>query len=195
MSVSKFPAERKPTFIPVGQSASYAFPDTVNAGMYLIETDTTQSIAASNCYVTSAEGFRFGATIRGGQGYLPLPISADSISITSGTFPMPITLTKMDYLLGAAPSASVNEYVQGSLSFIVDLPAGSSGFRYYWSNGTSASQSGSVASVALPVSLPTNVGIAAIDQNGVITSVNGKTVPVRYFEFTSSSTFLSLIHI
>lgn len=191
MSVSKFPAERAPAFIPAGTSGSYSFPEPVQPGMYLVETDTTQSISSANFYIETAEGFRVGATIRGGQGYIAIPIEADTVYVNSGTFPLPITISSRDYELLAAPSAIVEEYQPNQIAFDVVLPAGSSAFRVYWPDGTSASYSGTSASVAKPgaISYPFDVGVAAIDSNAIAGRIAAYSVEALFTAFLASGTF------
>lgn len=192
MSISKFPAERNPNFIPAGASGSYGFAEPIEAGMYLVETDTTQNISSSDFYVETSEGFRIGAAIRGGQGILAVPLAADTVYVNSGTFPLPLTFESRDYNLIEAPSASINEYVEGSLEVLVGYSSGATEVaQIYWPDGTSASMSGSAASFSIPggLSAPLNVGVAQLDTNSVAGAINTISVAVTWFEFLSSSVF------
>lgn len=195
MSISKFPAGPKaPSFIPAGASGSYSFPEPVDAGMYLLETDTTQNIAATDLYIETSEGFRVGAAVRGGRGFISIPVAAETIYINSGTFPLPVTISKQEYSLLQAPtSASFNEYSLGDLEVLVDLPSGATDAILFWPNGTSASFSGSAASLSIPggLSYPINVGIAAYDENAVIGKIYvSNDISQTWYEYLSSDVFI-----
>lgn len=203
MAINKFPPESvgatEQQFIPAGVAGSYATSEILTPGVYRISTDTTQNISAANFFIQSPEGFKFGAPIRGGQGYLPVPVSASVVNIAAGTFPLPINLEKAEYAVLDAPSASISDYLPASLSFNVDLPAGSPGFNVYWPNGTNASFSGSTASVAVPAAvLPdpatvqgVKIAIAARDANNVIGQTDVTTLTAQY-PFIAAATAMSV---
>lgn len=189
MSIAKFPAEKKDKFIPAGESGSYETSQTLQPGIYIVETDTTQNLSASNFYVVTDDGFKFESPIRGGLGYIELPLPARNVNVTAGTFPLPINFRESAYAMTTPVSASITDYLPASLSFAVDLPEGSSGFNVYWTDGSSASISGSAASLAVPTSiLPTpvanvnglKVAVGARDANNVISKIDVATLTAVY---------------
>ena len=188
MSIGKIPAERLDYFVPAGQSGSYVTSRTLQAGVYLVETDTSQDISASNFYVESAEGFRFAAPIKGGQAYVVVPTASNTVQLAAGAFPVPLNFQKSDYALEARPSASYSEYAPAELFIEVGLPDGATGFSVYWPDGTSASVSGSSGSVTVPPTAMDNppvingvaAGFAVIDTNNVVGQMDTQSLVGTY---------------
>lgn len=195
MSVSKFPISGTGNehAIAAAAAGSFSLGRVAAPGLYLIETDTTQSIDASAFYVESLEGFQYttASVIRGGLSYVSLATSSDTIGLTSASFPVAINLRATDYALAPQVDASITDLNAASLQFLVPLPAGSDSFIVYWPNGDNASVSGSAASVTVPGAiLPSSgsmnftVGVSVYDAAGV----PGRA---EVTDFVSASTYTS----
>ena len=196
MAVNKISSIPSGVFLPAGASGSQQLDRVLFPGMYEIETDTTQSINASAFYLETQEGFRVGATIRGGKSYLTVSSPSDLIYIDSGTFPMAVTFTRTAYAIEPAPSASATQFDSLEdtriLDFQVDLPTDAIGLQLYWADGSSASFSSSAASVSLPIGIdfPTDVGFAALDPRSVPGKTTSINVEPSLFIFLSSDAFI-----
>jgi hypothetical protein len=89
---------------PVGSTGTYNLAVPLTPGLYKITTDTTQSFSTAQLYFATSEGFRFGAVVRGGQGYVAVPQTVTTVTFASGTFPLLIGFEKFDsYQLIQAP--------------------------------------------------------------------------------------------
>jgi hypothetical protein len=188
---------------PVGSTGTYNLAVPLTPGLYKITTDTTQSFSTAQLYFATSEGFRFGAVVRGGQGYVAVPQTVTTVTFASGTFPLLIGFEKFDsYQLIQAPinpqfsySSPLSPYT-GSVSFTA--PPGATSIGIYWPNGTFTdfSSTSSPQSITYPTA-PTYASaypalLVAKDANGVWGLGFLNADPFPFAVYTSSGTFTAL---
>lgn len=115
MAINVFPIPSTAATTAVGWTAGVAgtfdLSSTLSAGTYLIKTDSTQTMTIT---LKSATGHNFTGTIRGGSGFISLPIAATQITIPGSlTYPFGIEITPISVTQLAAPTS-------GALSLGVD---------------------------------------------------------------------------
>lgn len=115
MAINVFPIPSSAAVTPTGWTAGVAgtfdLSSTLAAGTYLIKTDTTQTMTIT---LKSATGHNFTGTIRGGSGFISLPIAATQITIPGSlTYPFGIEITPISVIQLAAPTS-------GALSLGID---------------------------------------------------------------------------
>ena len=107
MAINVFPIPSSAAVTPTGWTAGVAgtfdLSSTLAAGTYLIKTDTTQTMTIT---LKSAAGHNFTGTIRGGSGFISLPIAATQITIPGSlTYPFGIEITPISVIQLAAPTS------------------------------------------------------------------------------------------
>ena len=86
-----------------GVAGTFDLSSTLSAGTYLIKTDSTQTMTIT---LKSAAGHNFSGTIRGGSGFISLPIAVTQITIPSSlTYPFGIEITPISVTQLAAPTS------------------------------------------------------------------------------------------
>jgi hypothetical protein len=121
MGINVFPVPSSAAVTPTGWTAgvagTFALSSTLAAGTYLIKTDATQTMSIS---LQDATGHIFGGTIRGGSGFISVPVSVNQIVIPSGvTYPFgieitPISVTQLDAPTSGALSLGANGVMTGT---------------------------------------------------------------------------------
>lgn len=206
MGISQFPPISIGASVsvePIGSTGTYTLAVPLTPGLYKITTDTSQSLNTSQLYFQTAEGFRFGAVVRGGQGYVSVPQTITTITFTSGTFPLLIGFEKFDsYSLIAAPNtnnSSVTYYpalTTPKLDLSFTAPSGATSMGIYWPNGTFTDLN-TTTSPKTSITMPTTPSVAeeykflvvAKDSKGVWGLGTLIDRPYPYQVFTSSGTF------
>ena len=107
MAINVFPIPSTAATTAVGWTAGVAgtfdLSSTLSAGTYLIKTDSTQTMTIT---LKSAAGHNFSGTIRGGSGFISLPIAATQITIPGSlTYPFGIEITPISVIQLAAPTS------------------------------------------------------------------------------------------
>lgn len=107
MAINVFPIPSTAATTAVGWTAGVAgtfdLSSTLAAGTYLIKTDSTQTMTIT---LKSAAGHNFSGTIRGGSGFISLPIAATQITIPGSlTYPFGIEITPISVTQLAAPTS------------------------------------------------------------------------------------------
>ena len=107
MAINVFPVPSSAAVTPTGWTAGVAgtfdLSSTLAAGTYLIKTDTTQTMTIT---LKSAAGHNFSGTIRGGSGFISLPIAVTQITIPGSlTYPFGIEITPISVIQLAAPTS------------------------------------------------------------------------------------------
>ena len=201
MAVTRLVAAAGESVQPVGSSGTYTLAVALDPGLYKITTDTSQTLSTAQLYFQTAEGYRFGAAVRGGQGYVAIPQTVTTVTFTTGTFPLLIGFQKFaSYSLIAAPTGISVDFTTAFSPYLGDVsftpPAGATSIGVYWSNGTFtdfATTTSPKTSVTLPTA-PTGgdvypMLIVAKDANGVWGLGSGNTDPFPFYTFTTSGTF------
>lgn len=121
MGINVFPIPSSAAVTPTGWTAgvagTFALSSTLAAGTYLIKTDATQTMTIS---LQDATGHIFSGTIRGGSGFISVPVSVNQIVIPSGlTYPFgieitPISVTQLDAPTSGALSLGSNGVMTGT---------------------------------------------------------------------------------
>jgi len=191
---------------PFASAGTYTLDRALPAGLYRIRTDTTQSLTAAQLYFQSADGYRFGAVIRGGQGYVSIPLELSTIVFTTGTFPLLLSMELIPtYNLMEAPAtaaASVTYFPGGSASLTTPqmnlaytAPAGATSVGIFWRNGTftdfssTTSPAASVTLAGSPTAGPYAFLVAARDAKGVWGLGTEISKPWPFTVFNASGTF------
>jgi len=201
MAISRLVAPSGASVQPVGGTGTYTLSVALTPGLYKITTDTVQSFSAAQLYFETAQGFRFGAVIRGGQGFVAIPLTVTTVTFTTGTFPLLIGFERFSsYSLAPAPSNVTFTYTTPvspfGYSITMTAPAGATSLGMYLPNGTFTdfgNTTGGPYTGNLPSS-PTSgqafpALIVAKDANGVFGSghLNNNIFP--FFTFNSSGNF------
>jgi hypothetical protein len=119
MAINVFPIPSSAAVTPTGWTAGVAgtfdLSSTLAAGTYLIKTDTTQTMTIS---LQDATGHTFSGTIRGGSGFISVPVAVTKIVIPSGlTYPFGIEIVPISVTQVAAPvSASLSFGINGVMT-------------------------------------------------------------------------------
>ena len=178
MSVQQIPPGGATTVQPLGATGTYTLSVPLSPGLYRITTDTTQTFTAAQLYFPTVDGFRFGAVIRGGQGYVALPVGVTQVVLTAGTFPLLLGFQKFStYNLIDAPVATISWLSSASFAAASDwskavisytVPPGSTGVGFYSTNGNFTDLGG--VSSPQTITLP-----GGTDYSGYITGFAGGT--------------------
>lgn len=206
MGISLFPPASTTSSVsvqPVGALGTYTLSTSLTPGLYKITTDTSQSLNSSQLYFETDAGFRFGAVVRGGQGYVSIPTTVTSITFSAGTFPLLIGFEKFDsYELISAPSSTQIDFLSPTSPYSVDItytpPANAVSVGAYWSNG-SFTDFGNTSGLRT-LNLPTapvygekyDALIVAKDENGVWGLGDLPQDIFPFAVFTSSGTYTPL---
>lgn len=200
MSVAQIPAGGKPSVQPIAAIGTYTLAVPLLPGLYRITTDTTQTFTTAQLYFQTAAGYRFGAVVRGGEGYVAIPETVTTVTLTSGTFPLLLGLERFSsYTLIAAPTNLAWTY-GGPSSTTVDLaftlPAGATGIGLYWTNGTFvdlATTTSPKTGISLPSTPLLGVTFPALavakDANGVFGLGGNPSGAFPWQTFTTSGTY------
>lgn len=202
MSIQQFPPGGGSTVQPVGALGTYTLAVALTPGLYKVTTDTTQTFTTAQLYFQTAAGYRFGAAVRGGEGYVAIPETVTSVTFTSGTFPLLIGFQRFSsYNLLAAPTNLAWSYVTSSgtvANLAFTPPAGATSIGIYWRNGTflDLATTTSPATGVTLVGGPASFGqifpalIAARDANGVwCLGAEPTTGAFPYQTFNTSGTY------
>lgn len=210
MAVSRIVQASSSSAQPIGATGTYTLAAPLSPGLYRITTDTTQSFSTAQLYFQTAQGYRFGAAIRGGQGYVAIPLTVTSITFTSGTFPLLVGFELFSsYKLIDAPQVSDNDITfypnltgTNLMDLAFSLPAGAAGIGIYWTNGTFTDLS-TTTSPKLNITLPSTpvsgaqypFMVVAKDSNGVfgLGTATNKLYP--FTVFNSSGTWTKPINV
>jgi len=85
-----------------GVAGTFTLSNSLAAGTYLIKTDTTQTMTIS---LQDATGHTFSGTIRGGSGFISVPVTVTKIVIPGSlTYPFGIEITPISVIQLAAPT-------------------------------------------------------------------------------------------
>lgn len=204
MAISKVSSQAATTVIPIGGSGTYTLSAPLDPGLYRITTDTSQTFTATQLKFLTNEGYAFGAEVRGGQGYVAIPSTVNSVVLSSGTFPLLLGFEKFpSYALAPAPTTSAasvswNATLVGDpnfdLGFTADAAATDVGI--YWSDGsftslgtTTSPKTGIVAKPTAAVGSPTTFLVVQTDANGVYGYGTEVTSEYPYIVFTTSGTY------
>lgn len=153
MGVNVYPTPSSETVVygyPGAQSGTFALAAALDAGVYFIETDTTQSytLALQNSTYT----FKFTGTMRGGSGTIVAPYAVDQIIFPAGiTFPIGVKITKLSApMIGAITSPAFSwDTPKTTGDFTASaFPAGATGLGIWLNNGTFVSTSSTSTSQA-----------------------------------------------
>jgi hypothetical protein len=158
-----------------GDAASQTFPATaagtytlstpLAAGLYEITTDNSQS--SFTLGIQTESGYRFTGTIRGGKGYISVPVTSTKIVIPAGmTYPANINIRLGSYTMLSAPTSVSSSFPVVGVDETVEFtaPLGSTDIVAYWRNGSSTAFS----STTSPKTSLTNPTITATGQTGYI---------------------------
>jgi hypothetical protein len=107
MGINVFPVPSSTAVTPTGWTAgvagTFTLSSTLAVGTYIINTDATQTMTIS---LQDATGHTFSGTIRGGSGFISVPVSVNQIVIPSGlTYPFGIEITSISVTQLAAPTS------------------------------------------------------------------------------------------
>lgn len=100
-----------------GVAGTFTLSNSLAAGTYLIKTDTTQTMTIS---FQNATGHIFSGTVRGGSGFISVPVTVTKIIIPGSlTYPfgieiVPISVTQLDAPTSGALSLSINGVITGT---------------------------------------------------------------------------------
>lgn len=100
-----------------GVAGTFTLSSSLAAGTYLIKTDTTQTMTIS---LQDATGHTFSGTIRGGSGFISVPVTVTKIVIPGSlTYPfgieiVPISVTQLAAPTNGALSLGVNGVITGT---------------------------------------------------------------------------------
>ena len=188
---------------PIGSAGTYVLSTPLQPGLYRVTTDTTQSLSASQLYVQTSQGFRFGSVVRGGQGYLSVPQTTASLTFTTGTFPLLVGFERfLSYNLISAPTSVSFTYTSPLTPFTASIsyavPSGAASMGVYWPNGTfpGLPASATTASVTLPTTPTFGVVypalVVAMDSKGVWGLGAPNVDPFDFAVFTSSGSFTTI---
>lgn len=129
---------------PFTATGTYTLSRALPAGFYRITTDTVQAFTAAQLYFQTTTGYRFGVVVRGGQGYVSIPLPVEQVVFGSGTFPLLLGMELIPaYPLIAAPTTTNANVTWGNpvtvnqtFSLAFTLPPTATGIGIYWRNGT-----------------------------------------------------------
>lgn len=184
---------------PIGASGSYALQTPMTPGLYRIGMDTTQSLSSAQLFFQTSGGFRFGAAVRGGEGYVSIPQGVASVIFTAGTFPLLLSHERiLSYNLISAPASVSFTYAPltpWSTTISYAVPAGATSMGIYWADGTFTdfAKTTSPHTMNLPYA-PTSGSVfpglvVAKDANGVwgLGTENASRFP--FYLYTTSQTY------
>ena len=188
---------------PLGASGTYTLTQTLQPGLYRITTDTTQTFTAVQLYFQTTDGFRFGAVVRGGEGYVAIPLAVDQVVFTTGTFTLLLGMERLgNYSLIDAPTNVSFTYsgafspVTATVSFTA--PPLASRVGIYWSNGTFtdfATTTSPQTAVSIPVTPTGGVAVPALvvarDPNGVWGRGTLNPTLYSFYVYTTSGNFVT----
>jgi hypothetical protein len=207
MSIEQIPARQAAggaviSWNPIPATGTYALQEPLDAGLYRVVTDTTQSIASASVKILGSSGYQFGSiAIRGGLGYVAVADTAASFSVNAGTFPLLIGFEKLEtYALRSAPTNVSADYTSASAPYTFTAsytaPPGAASIGIFWPNGTftnygaaSGSFSGSLVGITPTSGSTVSFIIAASDANGIFGIGASASEPFPYYLFTSSGTY------
>jgi hypothetical protein len=132
-----------------GVAGTFLLSNTLSAGTYIINTDTTQSMTIS---LIDSNGHAYAGTIRGGSGFINVSTSVNQIKIPGSlTYPFGITINQVAVPQLAAPtSLSLSFSVAGITGTWGSVPSGATGAVLFTTTGDvinfSSTASGAVAS-------------------------------------------------
>lgn len=107
MGINVFPIASTAAVTPTGWTAgvagTFTLSNSLAAGTYLIKTDTTQTMTIS---LQDATGHNFSGTIRGGSGFISVPVTVTKIVIPGSlTYPFGIEIVPISVTQLAAPTS------------------------------------------------------------------------------------------
>ncbi len=178
MGFSIFPAPTAVSGDPASQtfaaasSGTYNLSSSLSAGLYEITTDTSQS-SFSIGFKTSG-GHIFYGTVRGGKGFVSVPVTVTQIVLPALTYPLNINIRLGSFTQIAAPtSVSYLFTVGNTATYTFTAPSGATDIVAYFADGTSSafgtttSPKTSVTTPGAANSSPTVI-LVAKDASGVI---------------------------
>lgn len=186
----------------IASTGTHALGFTMEQGIfYKVTTDTTQSLNATQFTLLSDDGYKVGAVIRGGLGYIAPPFSSASVSLTAGTYPMVLEFEELEYSLIEAPVITGMDFTSLGSPYTFDLtytaPANATSIGIYWPNGTfvdTTSTSGSYSGTTPTTPTfgdPYPFLLAAKDANGVWGAAATSSTAYPFTTFTTSGTFVT----
>lgn len=203
MSIQRISQSSALTVQPIGASGTYTLSVALEPGFYRLTTDTTQNLSTTQLLFQTTGGYKFGAAVRGGLGYVAVPVRCEQVQFTAGTFPLLLGMERIStYNLIAAPTVSNSDVtwtplptVKFDLAFT--LPPTATGIGIYWSNGT-FTDLGTTTSPKTAITPPTTptfataypMMIVAKDANGVwgLGQVINPALPYQVFTINGTYT-------
>lgn len=123
---------------PIEASGTYALSTTLEAGVYSVTGDSSQSLIF---YVKNSSGYQFPLELRGGRGRVYIPISSTQIVAPAGTYPIILGFEKINISVPVTPAATfawdASNINTAKGTFTFSMPSGSAQTRVYWEDGTS----------------------------------------------------------
>lgn len=201
MAVTRLVQASSVSVQPVGSTGTYTLAVPLTPGLYKITTDTSQNFSTGNLYFQTQAGYRFGAVVRGGQGYVAVPETVTTVTFGTGSFPLLIGFEKFSsYSLIAAPTNLNLDFTSAASPYTFSLgftpPSGATSIGVYWSNGTftDLSTTTSPATGTLVGGTPSAGAtfpmlVVAKDANGVWGLGASPQQVFSYYVFTASATY------
>ena len=143
-----------------GVAGTFLLSNTLSAGTYIINTDTTQSMTIS---LIDSNGHAYAGTIRGGSGFINVSTSVNQIKIPGSlTYPFGITINQVAVPQVAAPTSLALSYNVSTITGTWGtVPADATGAVLFTPTGAvlNFSSTASGATVAVDAT-NTNPGVA-----------------------------------
>lgn len=166
-----------------GSSGTYTLSTPLAAGLYEITTDTSQS-SFTLSFKTSG-GHIFPGTVRGGKGFVSVPVAVTQIIVPSLTFPVNLNIRLAAFTQIAAPTSSSFAFTVGNDStYTFTSPSGATDIVAYFSNGTNTA----FGTTTSPKTAITTPGAAGTTQTVVLVAKDATGVIGLGTTITSSNT-------
>lgn len=94
-------------FLSVTASGTTALPAPLTPGFYRIGLSTTESFTDEQWRFVDSNGYFYGATITSGTGFFTLPVTAASLNLTKGTFPINVLIEEIAGVTNTLPTAPI----------------------------------------------------------------------------------------
>lgn len=203
MAIQRISQATSRTVQPIGAAGTYTLAQTLQPGLYRISTDTTQTFTTAQLYFQTTAGYRFGVAVRGGEGYVAIPLAVEQVVFTTGTFPLLLGMERFgNYSLIDAPTGVTFSYNTAFAPHTANVsftaPPLATRVGVYWSDGTFtdfATTTSPVNNVSIPTTPTAGAVVPALvvarDANGVwgLGVLNTNAYP--YYVYTSSGNFVT----
>lgn len=161
-------------------SGRYTLAAALDAGVYRIELDSTQTLSIG---LGTTDSNTFYGTIRGGSGHIVCPVSVANIVLPAGTYPFSVTITKMNVTQLAAPVVTSVTWASDKLSATGNwssIPGTATGMTLFWQNGGigysadfSSTTTGATATIPAGNRPSTNAGGIPVVVAAKVNGING----------------------